>query len=266
MLPESFLLFGANLALFALVLLQWWGVRRPERAPDRASRVVLIFFAALQGASVIWAIARSGPFSLAHPSLAAMLVTWVSVPLCFLLNKRAAAATSVSLAFIIHSYALVLGPALPQISLTISPFAESPWYLLHVLCALLATSAYLCAGGSAIIYLGTATVPSLAPAAAGATISETEQPTWRALRVALPSLIGSMFAYTLWTYLAWGSYRSWRPAGICLLILCLTTATTLQIGATTRWQGITHASLTLVGLILALLSIPLLSQGLALLW
>jgi ABC-type transport system involved in cytochrome c biogenesis permease subunit len=268
--PESYLFFGANLALFALVLLLWWGVRRPERAPDRASRVTLILFAALQSAAVIWATARSGLFSLAHPWLATMLVTCVSVPLCFLLKRRAAtrsaAAMVVSLVFLIHSYALVLGPALPQIGLTVSPFATSPWYLLYVLCALLGTGAYLCAGGSSMAYLGTATVQSLAPGATGATLAESEQLARRALGIALPSLIGSMFAYAVWTYLTWGSYWSWRPAGVCLLVLCLTMAITLQIGTTTRWQGITRASLTLIGLVLALSSVPLLSQGLDVFW
>jgi ABC-type transport system involved in cytochrome c biogenesis permease subunit len=266
---ESILPLGANLALFALVLLQWWGVRRPERAPDRESRVALIFFAVLQSATVIWAVLISGPLSTAHPWLATMLVAWISVLLCFLLKRTAAsrtpAAIVVTLAFFIHSYALVLGPALPQTSPTLSPFAESPWYLLHVLCALLASGAYLCAAGGAMAYLGTATLQSGAPATSGATPGESEQVMREALGIALPSLIGSTFAYAVWTYLAWGSYWSWRPAGVCLLVLCLIVALTLQIGTATRWQGIARASLTLVGLVLALMSVPLLSQGLALL-
>jgi len=98
------------------------------------------------------------------------------------------------------------------------------------------------------------------------TLRESELLSRRALAIALPSLTGSIFAYALWTYLAWGSYWSWRPAGVCLLVLCLTIAMTLRIRTATRWQGLTRASLTLVGLALALLSVPLLSQGLALFW
>jgi len=268
--PESILPLGANLALFAFVLLRWWGLHRPERAPDRASRGTLILFAVLQSAAVIWAVVRSGPLSMAHPWLATMLVIWVTVPLCFLLKRTtastAAGAMAMTLAFLIHSYALVLGPAPPQTDLAVSPFAESPWYLLHVLCALLATSAYVCAAGGAIAYLGIAIRQRGAPSTIGVTLRESELLSRRALAIALPSLTGSIFAYALWTYLAWGSYWSWRPAGVCLLVLCLTIAMTLRIRTATRWQGLTRASLTLVGLALALLSVPLLSQGLALFW
>jgi ABC-type transport system involved in cytochrome c biogenesis permease subunit len=268
--PESILPFGANLALFALVLLQWWGVRRPRSVPGRASRAALISFVVLQSATVIWAAVRSGPLSIAHPWLATMLLTWITIPLCFLLERTAAsrtpAATVVSLAFLIHSYALLLGPPLPQTRLTLSPFAESPWYLLYVLCALLGSGAYVCAAGGAMTCLGTATRQSGAAVTRGATPGDSERVMRKALGIAVPSLIGSTIAYAVWTYLVWGSYWSWRPAGVCLLVLCLIMALTLQMGTATRWPGIARASLVLVGLVLALMSVPLLTQGLALPW
>ncbi|HUV73506.1 MAG TPA: cytochrome c biogenesis protein CcsA [Anaerolineae bacterium] len=268
MAPESILPLGANLALFAFVLIRWWGLHRPERAPDRASHPMLILFATLQSSAVIWAVVRSGPLSMAYPWLATMLVIWVTVPLCFLLERTAASTAAgamvVTLAFLIHSYALVLGPAPPQTDLAFSPFVQSPWYLLHVLGALLATGAYVCAAGGAIAYLGTAIRHRGAPSTIRATLRASELLSRRALAIALPSLTSSIFAYAFWTYLAWGNYWSWRPAGVCLLVLCLIIAMTLHIRTTTRWQGLTRASLTLVGLALALLSVPLLSQGLAL--
>jgi ABC-type transport system involved in cytochrome c biogenesis permease subunit len=267
---ESILSLGANLALFALVLLRWWGVRRPERAPDRTCRATLIIFAALQSAAVIWAIVRSGPFSMAHPWLATMLIIWATIPLCFLI-KRSAATTAagaivVTLAFLIHSYALVLGPAPLQTELAVSPFAQSPWYVLHVLAALLAASAYVFAGGGAIAHLGTAMLRRNGPSTMGPILSESRLVSRTALGIAFSSLTGSIFAYALWTYLAWGSYWLWRPAGVFLLVLYLTAAMTLHLRTAARWQGLAWASLTLIGLALALLSVPLLSQGLAHLW
>ncbi|MGB9301297.1 MAG: hypothetical protein WCD51_11970, partial [Anaerolineae bacterium] len=72
MAPESFLYFAANFALFALALLWWLDVYRPGRLRDRVSRGTAILFAALQGAAVMWSVARSGPVSIVHPWLATM--------------------------------------------------------------------------------------------------------------------------------------------------------------------------------------------------
>ena len=85
----------------------------------------------------------------------------------------------------------------------------------------------------------------------------------RALAVAFPSLTGSLITGTLWTYLGWGSYWSWRPAGVWLLVLWLVLTVTLHIRVAPRWQGGVTALLTLVGFLVALLSLPLLGYGLA---
>lgn len=266
MAPESFLYFAANFALFALALLWWLDVYRPGRLRDRVSRGTAILFAALQGAAVMWSVARSGPVSIVHPWLATMAMVEVTVLLCLLLVKgtavRAAGAIAVTLAFVIHSYSLLLGPPPLQTGLVVSPFARSPWYLLHALGAVVASAAYVCAAGGAIAYLGVFVAQRGAPSKKNSLQRESQEFWRRALLIAFPWLAGSVLAHALWTYLSWGSYWSWRPAGICVLILWLLLAMTLHIRPRPGWQGPAAALLALLGLVLALVSLTLLGQGL----
>jgi ABC-type transport system involved in cytochrome c biogenesis permease subunit len=264
--PESILYFTANFALFALVLLRWLDVRRPGRVQDRVSGGALFVFAALQGAAVIWSVVRSGVVSIVHPWLATMVMVEATVLLCLLLVKgtavRAVGAITVTLAFVIHSYSLLLGPPPMQTGLVVSPFARSPWYLLHALGAVVASAAYVCAAGGAMAYLGVFVAQRGAPTKKDALQRESQEFWRRALLIAFPWLAGSVLAHALWTYLSWGSYWSWRPAGICVLILWLLLAMTLHIRPRPRWQGPAAALLALLGLVLALVSLTLLGQGL----
>ena len=260
MAPETALYYTANLALFAAVLLHWWNVCRPARIPDRILRSTLILFVTLQGVALVWSAAMSGPPSIAHPWLATMLMLEATILLCLLLERRpgprAAGAIVVTLAFFVHSYSLVIGPPPLWEDLTISPFARNPWYMLHVLSALVACAVYVCAAGGVIVYL----------AARGTLLRDGKAFAQGTLTLAFPWLTGSVFAHAAWTYLAWGTYWSWRLAGVVLIILWLILVATLHTRARSRWQGTICALLTLIGLVLALASLPLLGQGLVATW
>jgi ABC-type transport system involved in cytochrome c biogenesis permease subunit len=129
-----------------------------------------------------------------------------------------------TLAFAVHSYALLLLRPPTFETLQISPFARSPWYLLHLLAALAAFGAYACAGAGAIGYL----VASLAHR----------------------------------RKLAWGSYWSWRQGQVWLLVVWLILTMSLHARSMRNWQGKPLALLTLLGLILAVLALPALAHGL----
>lgn len=270
MAPETALYYTANLALFAAVLLHWWNVCRPARIPDRVLRSTLILFVILQGVALVWSAAMSGPPSIAHPWLATMLMLEASILLCLLLERRpgprAAGAIVVTLAFFVHSYSLVIGPPPLWEDLTISPFARNPWYMLHVLSALVACGAYVCAAGGAIVHAA-ALPPRRDDSAARGTLQRDGKAFARgALTFAFPWLTCSVFAHAAWTYLAWGTYWSWRLAGVVLIIVWLILVATLHTRARSRWQGTICALLTLIGLVLALASLPLLGQGLVATW
>ena len=265
MAPESLLYFAANFALFALVLLRWVDVRQPGRMQARLWRGMTIVLAAIQGAAVIWSVARLGMVSIVHPWLATMATVEATILLCLLQEKftmvRAPGAVALTVAFLVHSYSLILGQPPQPTALVVSPFTRSPWYLLHGLGAVVASAAYVCAAGGAITYLAVPVTQRGAPAKRE-TIRRESQEYWRrALLIAFPWLAASVLAHALWTYLSWGSYWSWRPAGICVLILWLLLVVTLHVRPRLGWQGPTAALLALLGLLLALVSLALLGQG-----
>jgi ABC-type transport system involved in cytochrome c biogenesis permease subunit len=264
--PDALLYLSANFALFALILLRWLDVRRPGRAQDRLWRGTAVLLAALQGAAVILSVSRLGVASVVHPWLAIMATIEATVLLCLLLEKatrvRVPGAVALTMAFLVHSYTLILSqPPLPT-GLVVSPFTHSPWYLLHALGAIVASAAYVCAAGGAIMYLAVLVTQRGATAKKEILQRESQEFWRRALLVAFPWLAASVLAYALWTYLSWGSYWSWRPAGSCVLILWLLLVVTLHVRPRLPWQGPAAALLALLGLLLALVSLALLGQGL----
>lgn len=266
MVPESLLYFAANFALFALVLLRWLDVRWPGRVQDRRWRGTAILLAALQGAAVIWSVARLGTASIVHPWLAIMATVEVTILLCLLLEKsivvKAPGAVALTVAFLVHSCTLILGQPPLLTDLVVSPFTRSPWYVFHALGAVVASAAYVCAAGGAINYLAVL-VTQRGAAAKTETLQRESRESWRrALLVAFPWLAASVLAHALWTYLSWGSYWPWRPAGVCVLTLWLLLVVTLHVRPRLPWQGPAAALLAVLGLLLALASLALLGQGL----
>jgi hypothetical protein len=267
---ETTFYFIANFVLFAVVLLGCLDVCRSDWVPRRVSLGLVILFAAIQGTGLIWSGTKLGIFSMAQPWLATMLMVEGAVLLCRPLERRAAtsAATTIveTLAFAIHSYVLILAPPPPAAAVAVSPFARNPWYLLFVAGVLVASSAYVCAAGGSIAHLMTVSL-SRGKATTPETPQGNQQPfSLRALTFAFPWLTGAIFAHSLWTYLAWGNYWPWRPAGIWPLVLWLTLVLTLHNGTHPRWRGTTSALLTLLGLTVALLTLPLLGQALTTSW
>jgi len=264
--PESLLYLAANFALFALVLLRWLDVRWPGRVQDRLWRGTAILVTALQGAAVIWSFARLGMVSMVHPWLATMATVEATALLYLPLERaarlRAPGAVALTMAFLVHSYRLILGQPPLLADLVVSPFARSPWYLLHALGAVFASGAFLWAAGGAIVYLAVFVAQRGAPMKRDALQRESQELWRRPLLIAFPWLAASILAHALWTYLSWGSYWSWRPAGICVLILWFLLLVTLHMRPRLRWQGPASALLALLGLLLALASLTLLGQGL----
>ena len=169
MLPENSLYLAANFALFAVVLLRWLGLWWRGRVGNVVPRSVLVLFVVLQGAALVGTGMRSGLDAVTHRFLATMLMVEVAALLSLLMERaispRIAGAVVATLAFAVHSYGLVLGPTPPEGAVDLSPLSQSPWYLLHVLGALAAFGAYLCAAGGALAYLAPA-LPSRGGSAA----------------------------------------------------------------------------------------------------
>jgi ABC-type transport system involved in cytochrome c biogenesis permease subunit len=271
MIPhESALYLAANLVLFALLLLYWAYVFRPRWVTDRMLLVALLLFLTCQGMALLWSGLRLGPWVIAHRYVSTMFLIEAIVLVYLLLERlssqRGQGAFVLTLAFVIHTYVILLIAPPIEATLQISPFVRSPWYLLHLLCALVAYGAYICAGGGAIGYFVTRLLTRSRFAPQLPSRQDCQILTRRALVIGFPWLSGSIITGALWSQLAWGNYWSWRPEEIWLLIVWLVLTLTLHARTTPGWQGRPLALLSLLGFILTVLSLPLLGQGLAPAW
>jgi ABC-type transport system involved in cytochrome c biogenesis permease subunit len=264
---ESTLYFVANLILFALLLLYWAHLLRPKWVTDRMSLGALLLFLSCQGMALLWSGLRLGPWVFAHRYLSAMFlieaIVLVYLLLERLLGQRGQGAFVLTLAFVIHTYVILLISPPIEPTLQISPFVRNPWHLLHLLSAVVAYGAYTCAGAGAIGYFVARflTRSRLAPRLPSR--QDCQVFTRRALVLGFPWLSGSLVTGAIWAQLAWGSYWSWRPDEVWLLVVWLILAMTLHARTMPGWQGRPLVLLALLGFTLALLSLAFLGQGLA---
>lgn len=266
MVDESILYFLANLILFALLLLSWVRLLRPVLVTGGVLRATTLFFLCCQGIALLWSVARLGPWSLAHPYLSVLLLIEAAIIAYVVLEKLGpdggAGPFVVTSAFVMDTYSIVLLAAPVPETLQISPFTRSPWYLVHLVTALIAFSTYTGAAGGALAYFAAPLLTRSRLAAEQISRERSGMFTRRALAIGFPWLSASLVAAALWTQLAWGSYWTWRPAEVWLLILWLVSTMTLHARSMPTWQGKPLAFLSLLGFSLALLSLPLLGQGL----
>jgi ABC-type transport system involved in cytochrome c biogenesis permease subunit len=266
---DRILYSAASFALFGLVLLQWSALYRPRRGTRGLLTGTVLLFLGLQGAALVCSVAQWGPLGMAHAWPSTMLVVEGALFLALLIDKPAPStgpgAVVATLAFFVHSCTLLLGVP-PTETLEISPFARSIWYAMHVMSGLIACSAYLCAGAGAIAYALSGLFRR-----AGPVLREFSPPnclsfTRRALVLAFPSLTASAVTQALWTYLGWGTYWTWRPAQLWLLLLWLVVAVTLHVPSMKPRVQWTTALLSILGCLMALLGLPLLGSLLTAVW
>jgi len=271
MIPhQSALYLAANLLLFALLLLYWAYVFRPRWITERMLLAALLSFSTCQGTALLWSTVRLGPWAIAHSYVSTMFLIEAIVLVYLLLERlssqRGQGAYVLILGFVIHTCVILFVPPPIEATLQISPFVRSPWYLLHLLCALVAYGAYMCAGVGAIGYFVTRLLTRTRLAAHLPSSQDCQMLTRRALVIGFPWLSGSLMMGALWSQLAWGNYWSWRPEEIWLLIVWLILSLTLHARTMARWQGRPLALLSFLGFILTMLSLPVLARGLPPAW
>ncbi len=267
MVDESILYFLANLILFALLLLSWIRLVRPVLVTGGVLRATTFSFLCCQGIAVLWSVVRLGPWSLAHPYLSVLVLVEAAILAYVVLAKLGpdggAGPFVVTLAFVMDTYSIVLVAAPAPQALQISPFARSPWYFAHLVTALIAFGICTGAAGGALAYFASPSLTRRRLAAEQMSRGRSGMFTRRALMIGFPWLSASVVAAAVWTQLAWGSYWTWRAAEVWLLILWLLSTMTLHTRSMPAWQGGKPlAFLSLLGFGLALLSLPLLGQGL----
>lgn len=262
---EDYLYLTANLSLFATVLLAWAALVRRRVTRPAWPDILLGLFVAMQSVALLSSAATRDPAFMAFPWAVAMVAVEAAA-LGLLVTNRSTArtssqATALTLAFVIHSAAL-LRMSLPDPgALAMSPF-WNVWYGFHLLSAAAALGAQVWASGAAILGVTTALSARVRPAQPGTRQRGSGRLLWLGARAAFALLTASIFARLLWAYLGWGSYWSWRPPGVGLLALWVVMAITLHLPARSRWHEAARALLVLAGLLLGLLIVPSLGQSL----
>jgi cytochrome c-type biogenesis protein CcsB len=135
----------------------------------------------------------------------------------------------------------------------ISPLTEalnSPWLVIHVVAAIIATATFTLGGISSVLYLlktrqGASTTGFLARVPAPADL---DRLSYRLHSFAFPVwTFAVLIAGPIWAYYAWSRYWGWDPKEVWALITWVVYAAYLHARATAGWRGRKAAWLALVG-------------------
>jgi len=135
----------------------------------------------------------------------------------------------------------------------ISPLTEalnSPWLVIHVVAAIIATATFTLGGISSVLYLlktrqGASTTGFLARVPAPADL---DRLSYRLHSFAFPIwTFAVLIAGPIWAYYAWSRYWGWDPKEVWALITWVVYAAYLHARATAGWRGRKAAWLALVG-------------------
>jgi len=135
----------------------------------------------------------------------------------------------------------------------ITPLTEalnSPWLVIHVVAAIIATATFTLGGISSVLYLlktrkGASTTGYLARVPAPADL---DRLSYRLHAFAFPVwTFAVLIAGPIWAYEAWSRYWGWDPKEVWALITWVVYAAYLHARATAGWRGRKAAWLALVG-------------------
>ena len=135
----------------------------------------------------------------------------------------------------------------------ISPLTEalnSPWLVIHVVAAVIATAGFTLGGITSVLYLlktrgGAGTTGYLARVPAPADL---DRLAYRLHAFAFPVwTFAVLIAGPIWAYEAWSRYWGWDPKEVWALITWVVYAAYLHARATAGWRGRKAAWLALVG-------------------
>jgi len=129
---------------------------------------------------------------------------------------------------------------------------QSPWLVIHVVAAIIATGAFTIGGMASALYLIKDRWPNTRP---GGFISRLpglealDRVAYRTQAFAFPIwTFAALIAGPIWAQHAWGKYWNWDPKEVWAFITWVVYAAYLHARATAGWKGQAAAILALVGL------------------
>jgi cytochrome c-type biogenesis protein CcsB len=135
---------------------------------------------------------------------------------------------------------------------------QSPWLVIHVVAAIIATGAFTIGGMASVLYLlkerwlsrgGADTAARKGYLARLPGLEALDRVAYRTQAFAFPVwTFAALIAGPIWAKHAWGSYWSWDPKEVWAFITWVVYAAYLHARATAGWKGRAAAIVALVGL------------------
>jgi cytochrome c-type biogenesis protein CcsB len=139
----------------------------------------------------------------------------------------------------------------------IEPLTEalnSPWLVIHVMSAMVATGAFTLGGITSALYLVRARAEKRGPDADRGyvarlpSLATLDRVSYRIHAFAFPVwTFAVLISGPIWAHQAWSSYWNWDPKEVCAFITWVVYAAYLHARATAGWRGRNAAILALVG-------------------
>lgn len=135
---------------------------------------------------------------------------------------------------------------------TLTDALESPWLVIHVIAAIIATGAFTLGGMASVLYL----VKERWPNARGGyltrvpELSVLDRFAYQVHAFAFPIwTFAALIAGPIWARQAWGRYWGWDPKEVWAFITWVVYAAYLHARATAGWKGRAAAMIAIVGLL-----------------
>ena len=149
--------------------------------------------------------------------------------------------------------AAVVGLYLPAAPLT--PALDSPWLVIHVVAAIIATGVFTLGGMFSILYLVRERAEKRGTLKPGGFLSRVpdlrtlDRLSYRMHAIGFPVwTFGALIAGPIWAQQAWTRYWGWDPKEVWAFITWVVYAAYLHARATAGWKGQAAAIVALVGL------------------
>jgi len=143
---------------------------------------------------------------------------------------------------------------------TLTDALESPWLVIHVVAAIIATGAFTIGGMASVLYLvkarwlerhaaGTDATPPTGYLARLPELAQLDRLAYQVHAFAFPLwTFAALIAGPIWARQAWGRYWGWDPKEVWAFITWVVYAAYLHARATAGWKGRSAAVIAIVGL------------------
>lgn len=200
---------------------------------------------------------QAGHWPLANTYEFTLVFLW-GIVLAYLLlermtNTRAGGAFTMSIAFLIATYAWVLTPASARTPQPLLPALRSIWLQLHTITTAMGYGGFAAACGAGLMYLLKETGTGLADKLPS--LQELDAYNYRAVALGYPWMSLAIITGAIWAQVAWGNYWSWDIKETWALLTWLVYTLFFHSRVTRGWRGRPTAIVSILGFLVVLFTL-----------